>query len=162
MFKPIGVVHTKATPDQIRNRVWPLYPEGIRSTLEIYPEFEAGLEGLDGFSHILVIGHMHLLRPEQIGPLQVKPRGLLRVGVTLEELPTVGVFALDSPTRPNPLSLSVVPLIYRRGNKLTVSGLDLFDGTPIIDIKPYQSTYRAEEFSLPEWHRKLLKKAGKV
>ena len=162
VFKPIGVVHTRATPDQIRNRVWPSYPSGIESIVEVYPEFEAGLDGLEGFSHIFVLAYFHLLRPEQVGPLKVKPRGLLRDGLKLEELPTVGVFALDSPTRPNPIGLSLVPLISKRGNKLAVSGLDLFDGTPVLDIKPYQSTYRVEDYRLPEWHTRLLKKAEQV
>jgi tRNA-Thr(GGU) m(6)t(6)A37 methyltransferase TsaA len=162
VFKPVGVVHTKATSDQVRNRAWPLYPHGIESTVEVYPEFEAGLDGLEGFSHIFVLGYLDRLRPEQVGPLRVKPRGLMRDGLKLEELPTIGVFALDSPTRPNPVSLSLVPLIRRRGNKLTVSGLDLFDGSPVLDIKPYQSTYRVEEYKLPEWHSELLKKAAHV
>ncbi|MEM0322330.1 MAG: TrmO family methyltransferase, partial [Thermoprotei archaeon] len=70
--------------------------------IEVYPEFVDGLDGLEGFSHIFVLGYFNMLRPEQIGPLKVKPRGLLRYGFTLDELPTVGVFALDSPTRPNP------------------------------------------------------------
>ena len=156
-FRPIGVVHTEATPDQIRNRV-----TGLESIVEVYPEFEAGLDGLDGFSHIFVLGHFDRLRPEQVGPLRVKPRGLLRYGLKLEELPLVGVFALDSPTRPNPIGLSLVPLLGRTGNKLTVSGLDYFDGTPVLDVKPYQGSYRVEAYGLPEWHTRLLEKAGRV
>ena len=117
VLKPIGVVHTKATADQIRNRVWPSYPAGIESTLEVYPEFEAGLDGLEGFSHIFVLGYFHNLRPEQVGPLKVKPRGLLRDGLKVEELPTIGVFALDSPTRPNAIGLSLVPLINKLGEQ---------------------------------------------
>ncbi len=157
VWRPIGVVHTEATPDQIRDRA-----PGVESILEVYPEFEAALDGLEGFSHIFVLGYFHRLRPEQVGPLKVKPRGLLRDGLKLEELPTVGVFALDSPTRPNPMGLSLVPLIRREGNRLVVSQLDYFDGTPVLDIKPYQSSYRVEEYKLPDWHTKLLKKAGHV
>ena len=157
VLRPVGVVHTTVTPDQIRNRV-----TGLESTVEVYPEFEAALEGLEGFSHIFVLGFFHRLRPEQVGPLSVKPRGLLRYGLKLEELPTVGVFALDSPTRPNPIGLSLVSLIKKEGNKLTVSGLDYFDGTPVLDIKPYQSSYRVEDYKLPEWLTILLEKAGRV
>jgi tRNA (adenine37-N6)-methyltransferase len=156
-LRPIGVVHTKSTPDEIRNKV-----PGLESEIEVYPEFAPGLEGLEGFSHIFVLGYFDRLRPEQIGPLQVKPRGLLRAGLTLGELPTIGVFALDSPTRPNPIGLSLVSLKEKRRNRLVVSGLDYFDGTPVLDIKPYQLGYRVEEFSLPEWHTKLLKRAGHV
>lgn len=157
VFRPVGVVHTKATSDGIRSRA-----PGVESTIEVYSEFEAGLDGLEGFSHIFVLGYFHQLRPEQVGPLKVKPRGLLIDGLKLEELPTVGVFALDSPTRPNPIGLSLVPLIRRERNKLVVSQLDYFDGTPVLDIKPYQSSYRVEEYKLPDWHTKLLKKAGHV
>jgi tRNA (adenine37-N6)-methyltransferase len=157
VLRPVGVVHTGATPDQIRNRA-----PGIESTVEIYPEFEAALDGLEGFSHIFVLGYFDKLRPEQIGPLSVKPRGLLRYGLKLEELPTVGVFALDSPTRPNPIGLSLVSLIRKRGHMLTVSGLDYFDGTPVLDIKPYQSSYRVEDYKLPGWLTKLLEKVGRA
>jgi len=157
VIKSIGVVHTKATPEEIRNRT-----PGIESILEIFPEFEEGLIGLEEFSHIFVLGYFHQLRPEQVGPLRVKPRGLLRLGLKLEDLPPVGVFALDSPTRPNPIGLSLVPLIRRESNKLTVLGLDYFDNTPVLDLKPYQSSYHVENYKIAEWHTKLLEKAGHV
>ena len=157
LLKPIGVVHTKAEPDEIRKRT-----PGIESVVEVFPEYQDGLDGLEEFSHIFVLGYFHNLRPEQIGPLRVKPRGLLRWGLKLEDLPTVGVFALDSPTRPNSIGLSLVPLIKRQGNKLTVSGLDYFDGTPVLDLKPYQSSYRVEDYKIPEWHTKLLEKARRI
>jgi tRNA (adenine37-N6)-methyltransferase len=154
---PVGIVHTKACNDEIRGRA-----TGIESVVEIYPEFEEALDGLEGFSHIFVIGYFHNLRPEQIGPLKVKPKGLVRLGLKLEELPLVGVFALDSPTRPNPLGLSLVCLKKREGRNLIVSDLDYFDETPVLDIKPYQSSYRTDNFSLPDWHRSLSEKAGHV
>ena len=156
-LKTVGTVHTKASDDDVRNR-----KEGITFTIEIFPEFEEGLEGIEGFSHIFVIGYLHRLRPEQIGPLKVKPRGLLREGLKLEELPLVGVFALDSPTRPNPIGLSLVRLNKKEGTNLTVSNLDFFDGTPVLDIKPYQASYRVDQFGLPQWHTKLVERAGHV
>ena len=156
-FKPIGIVHTKRSDDEVRKRI-----PGQESTVEIYPEFEEALEGLAGFSHIFVLGYFNKLKPEQIGPLKVKPRGLLRHGFTLEELPLVGVLALDSPTRPNPIGLSLVPFVKLEKTKLTVTDLDLFDGTPVLDIKPYQRIYRAEEYKLPPWHEKLAERAGHV
>ena len=157
-FHPIGTVHTKASDDDVRNRV-----QGIESVVEIYPAFEDALEGLDGFSHIFVIAYFHRLRPEQIGHLKVKPRGLLRFGFSLDELPLVGVFALDSPTRPNPIGLCLVRLLrIKEKRNLVVSGLEYFDGTPVLDIKPYQTGYRAENYTLPQWHTKLLEKAGHV
>lgn len=157
VFRPIGVVHTGASIYQIRSRV-----PGLESVVEVFREFEPGLEGLDGFSHILVLGHLDQLRPEQIGPLRVQPKAFVWMGLDLDVLPTLGVFALDSPTRPNPIGLSLVPLLRREGNRLFVKGLDFFDGTPVLDIKPYGSNYRAESYAIPEWRRKLVARARRT
>ncbi len=81
-LSPIGVVHTTASEDEVKKRV-----PGLKSTVEIYPAFQDGLDGLDGFTHIFVISYFHKLRPEQIGHLKVKPRGLLRYGIKLEDTP---------------------------------------------------------------------------
>lgn len=156
-FKPIGVVHNNSSDDDVRKRV----PCG-ESTIEIYPEFEDALEGLDGFSHIFLLVYFNRLRPEQIGPLKVRPRSMLKYGLKLEEIPLIGVLALDSPTRPNPIGLSLVSVVKIEKTRIVVNGMDLFDGTPVLDVKPYKVTYRAEEFKLPEWHAKLAEKAGRV
>lgn len=156
-FKPIGVVHTKASDDMVRKK-----KKGIESIVEIYPEFEDALKGIDGFSHLFILGYFHKLRPDQIGPLKVKPRRLVKRGFKLEELPLLGVFALDSPTRPNPIGLTLVPLIKREGRRLFVTGLDYFNGTPILDIKPYQPDYQTMNYRLPEWYRKLMNKEGHI
>lgn len=144
-LRPVGIVRTKASDDIIREG-----KKGIKSIVEIFPEFEEALEGIDSFSHIFILGYFHKLRPDQIGPLQVKPRRLLKRGFKLEELPLLGVFALDSPTRPNPIGLTMVPLVKREGRKLFVTGLDYFDGTPVLDVKPYHPDYRTENHRLPE------------
>ena len=155
-FKPIGVIHTKASEAAVRE-------QGDREgEIEIYPEFAAGLDGIDGYSHLFVLVYFDRLRSEQIGPLRVKPRGLLRRGFKLEELPELGVFALDSPTRPNPIGLTLVRVIKREGNRIFVQGLDFFDGTPILDIKCYRPQYRVDEYTLPEWFRKLADEKGHV
>jgi tRNA (Thr-GGU) A37 N-methylase len=106
------------------------------------------------------LSYLNKLRPEQVGPLKVRPRRLLRAGFKLEELPLVGVFAIDSPTRPNPIGLSLVKLLKIEGNKLFVRGLDMFDGTPILDIKPYRGDYRAEHYELADWYRKIRERVG--
>jgi tRNA-Thr(GGU) m(6)t(6)A37 methyltransferase TsaA len=130
--------------------------------LEIFPEFAAALDGIDGYSHLFVLIYFDRLRPEQIGPLKVKPRALVRRGFKLEDLPELGVFALDSPTRPNPIGLSLVRLLRRDSNRLAVQGLDFFNGTPILDIKGYRNQYHAEEFTVPAWFRKLADNKGYV
>ncbi len=130
------------------------------ATVEIFPEYQDALEGLEGCSHIFVLSFLNRLRPDQVGPLKVRPRRLLRKGFKLEELPLVGVFAIDSPTRPNPIGLSLVKLLRIEGGNLFVRGLDCFDGTPVLDIKPYGDDYRVNECEHPEWYRKLQEMAG--
>lgn len=153
----IGVVRTEATDDEVRSE-----GQEIEGELEVFEEFAPALEGIDGYSHLLVICYFDRLREEQIGPLQVRPRRLLRRGLTLDELPLLGVFALDSPTRPNPIGLTLVRFTGREGNRLMVQGLDCFDATPILDIKAYQPDYRAEEFSVPDWYRRLMDESGHI
>jgi tRNA-Thr(GGU) m(6)t(6)A37 methyltransferase TsaA len=104
--------------------------EGV---LEILPEFEQGLTDIEGFSHLYVIwvfdradGYDLMASP----PTDSRPHG---------------VFATRSPRRPNPIGLSVVRLLGREGNRLRVAGVDMLDGTPILDIKPYLSNVDAEE-----------------
>lgn len=155
IFRAVGLVRTGASDEQVRER-----DESSESAIEIFPQFQEALEGLDGFSHIFVFSYLNKLRPEQIGPLKVKPRRLLRKGFKLEELPLVGVFSIDSPTRPNPIGLSLVKLVRREGSRLVVGGLDLFDGTPVLDIKPYRQDYRADRYDVAKWYQDLEERAG--
>lgn len=155
-FKAIGNIHTKGSDAEVREK------GDLNGELEIYPEFADALEGIDGYSHLFVLVYFDRLRLEQIGPLKVKPRGLLKRGFKLEDLPELGVFALDSPTRPNPIGLTLVRVLRRNGNRLFVKGLDFFDGTPILDIKGYSNQYRTDDFTLPEWFRKLADESGHV
>jgi len=131
VLKPIGYVRTSLSDDEVRRR-----PGGVEAEVEVLKEFEEGLEGIEGFSHIIVVFYMHKAHGVE-APLKQRPRRLLSYGITLEELPLVGVFCLDSPHRPNPIGLTVVELLERRGRVLRVRGLDAFDGTPVLDLKPY-------------------------
>jgi len=153
IFRPVGVVRTNASENEIKDST-----ELVESTIEIFPEFTDAMKGLQGFSHILVLSYLNRLRPDQIGPLKVKPRRLLKAGLKLEELPEVGVFALDSPTRPNPIGLSLVEVLRMNETSLIVRGLDCFDGTPVMDIKPYHDNYKAENHTMPKWYRELEEK----
>ena len=72
VLRPVGIVHRDATDDDVRNRKL-----GLKSSIEFFQEFSEGIEGLNGFSDIFVLGYFYRLRPEQVGPLKVKPRGLL-------------------------------------------------------------------------------------
>ncbi|MEM3695048.1 MAG: tRNA (N6-threonylcarbamoyladenosine(37)-N6)-methyltransferase TrmO [Candidatus Bathyarchaeia archaeon] len=99
--------------------------------ITVFPEFCAGLKGIEEFSHLIVLYWIHLRDEEkERRTLLVFPR---RHAVNVE----VGVFACRSPSRPNPIGLCVVELVRVEDCKLIVSGLDAFEGSPIIDVKPY-------------------------
>jgi tRNA (adenine37-N6)-methyltransferase len=156
IFHPIGTIHTGVTDDELRDK------RRVGGQIEIHSEFAPALHGIDGYSHLFVLVYFHRLRPEQTGALQVKPRGLLRKGYKLDELPSLGVFSIDSPTRPNPIGLTLVQFVRREANRLYVSGLDFFDGTPVLDIKGYCPDYRAGTYELPDWYRKLADESGHI
>ena len=101
--------------------------------LEILPEFEAGLADIEGFSHIFVVWEFD------------RADGFQLFGPSPTDSRPHGVFATRSPRRPNPIGLTVVALLAREGNKLHVRGLDMLEGTPILDLKPYMSSIPAEE-----------------
>jgi tRNA-Thr(GGU) m(6)t(6)A37 methyltransferase TsaA len=107
--------------------------------IEIHPPLQAGLRDLDGFSHIIVVSHLHR---STAGGLEVVP--------FLDDTPR-GVFATRSPRHPNPIGLSIVRLLQVKGSTLHVSGLDLLDGTPILDIKPYVPTIDQAEADRIGW-----------
>ncbi len=157
VLKPIGVIHADASDSQIKEE-----NREVEAVVEILPEFEEALEGLDGYSHLFIISYLHKLRPDQIGFLKVKPKRATRRGFKLGELPILGVFALDSPTRPNPIGLTLVRLHKIGNGKLSVTGIDLFDGTPVIDIKAYQPDYEAKQYSVPGWYHKIMNRNGHV
>ena len=155
ILRPVGVVRTEASDDEVRRRT-----AECETRIEVFPEFQEALDGLNGFSHIFVLSYLNKLRPDQIGVLKVKPRRLLLKGFRLEELPLVGVFAIDAPSRPNPIGLSLVKLVRIDGSVLEVRGLDCFDSTPVLDIKPYRGNYRADDYELAEWYRQLRMRVG--
>lgn len=122
-YHPIGVVESpfEAPEDVPRPGSSPVEASG---TIVLDEEYEAGLEGLDGFSHIIVLSHLHEVEDVR---LQVRAMG---------ERP-VGIFAASGPPRPNPIGHSVLRLDGVDGTRLSVSNLDLIDGTPVLDVKPY-------------------------
>jgi tRNA-Thr(GGU) m(6)t(6)A37 methyltransferase TsaA len=124
---PIGVMRTphESTAAIPRGRGAEHTAEG---TLEVFPEFEEGLTDIDGFSHLYVIWVF-----DRSGPAEL-------MGTPPTDTRPHGVFATRSPRRPNPIGLTVVRLIRRDGPRLVVAGVDMLDGTPVLDIKPYLSS----------------------
>jgi len=132
----------------------------VDGVVELLPEYVDGLRGLDGFSHIIIVAYLHRVPEEGRRVLLVRPKGLARrLGLPLEELPEVGVFATDSPHRPNPIAITVARLYRVSGRYLYVGNLDLYSGTPVLDIKPYTPSRRVDNLSLPRWYSQLLKLA---
>lgn len=125
-LRPIGQVRSPYTSTKQIPKGFGAKHEA-EGTLEILPEFEAGLTDIEGFSHLFVIWLFD--RSEGFELLGTPP---------IDDRPH-GVFATRSPRRPNPIGLTVVELLKREGRMLHVRGLDMLDGTPILDIKPYLS-----------------------
>lgn len=130
-FKPIGHVRSPYTSTKEIPKGFGAKHEA-EGTLEILPEFEAGLADVEGFSHLFVIW------------LFDRSEGFELLGTPPIDNRPHGVFATRSPRRPNPIGLTVVELLRREGAKLRVRGLDMLDGTPILDIKPYLSSIPTE------------------
>jgi len=130
--RPIGFIRSPFTDTKS-------IPKGLgvrhdeEGELEILPEFEAGLADVEGFSHLFVIWAFD------------RSEGYELFGKSPTDDRPHGVFATRSPRRPNPIALTVVELLGREGGKLRVRGVDMLDGTPILDIKPYMSSIPAEK-----------------
>ncbi len=138
-LQPIGVVRNRATRGRVNRE--------LTSQIIVRPELEEGLERLDGYSHLIVLSWMHRIRPEERSALWVHPRGR-------HDIPMVGVFAGRGPARPNPIGVTTVRLLGRNGNVLTVSGLDVYSGTPVLDIKPHIPHLDCPlDPHIPEWMR---------
>ncbi len=131
-LQPIGIVHS---PYQDTAQV----PKGLgavhqaEGVLEIFAQFEAGLTDIEGFSHLYVLWVFD------------RAGGCELIGTPPSDNRPHGVFATRSPRRPNPIGLTVVTLLRRDGCNLHVGGVDMLDGTPIVDIKPYLSSVPPEE-----------------
>ena len=124
------------------------------SQVVINDEFAEALNGVNEFSHMFVLFWLHGVSDEQRKILKVHPRGR-------KDLPLLGVFATRTMFRPNPVGLTLVELIQVEGNVLTVRGLDAFDGTPVLDIKPFDSWDKTSTFKVPGWWIKLEKEKAR-
>lgn len=140
VLNPIGYVKTEAVGDEVKDK-------SKVSQIILNGELAQGLDGITGFSHIFVIFFMSQISEDKRMILKVHPRGRM-------DMPLLGVFATRTNLRPNPIGLTLVELLKAEGKTLTVRGLDAFDGTPILDIKPYDP-WDTEKARVPEWWFKL-------
>ena len=144
-YQPIGTVHS---PFEGVNNV-PIQPTGatgIRGTIEVFAEYGAGLKDLGGFSHVILLYHFHRC---QSFSLLVKP--------FLDEVQR-GVFATRAPARPNPIGLSIVRLERIEHDTLHVLDVDMLDGTPLLDIKPFVPAFDARDQTRIGWLTHNLEK----
>ncbi len=147
-YRSIGIIHSpykspKGSPIQ------PSAARGNEGKIEIFPEFSEGLEDLAGFSHIFLIYHFHLSK-----------RFSLKVKPFLDDTRR-GLFATRAPSRPNPIGISVVRLVEIRDTTLRIQNLDVVDGTPLLDIKPYVPQFDVYPVEKIGWIEKKTKKSKK-
>lgn len=124
ILRPIGVIHTPHTRSD-ETPIQPVFAEGVQGRAEVLPEYAAGLQDLGGFSHIWLLYWF-----DRAGPAQLALRPYLQDDLH-------GVFATRAPARPNPIGLSLVRLVRCEGRVLHLADVDMLDGTPLLDIKPY-------------------------
>jgi len=137
VVRPIGVV---------RNQFVEMVPQGWEqsiSELQVEPIWAEALDGIEEFSHIVVLFWLDRIEGEPT--LRIHPKGRA-------DTPLVGLFSTRTPRRPNPIGLATVRLLERRGNLLRVEGLDALDGSPVLDLKPYLARNDlVEGATMPDW-----------
>jgi len=139
-LKPIGFVKNNVKEPRFGN-----FGNEI-SEIIVDEEFTDALTGIDDYSHVIIVYWMDRVKGYVITH---RPQGNPNV-------PIVGIFACRCPQRPNPIAVTTVKLVWHEGNRIKVKGLDILDGTPVIDIKPYWAQYdKVENAKIPAWVNEL-------
>ncbi len=146
-LKPIGFVRTKAVGKEVKRRTH-------ISKIFLREDLTEALDGIENFSHLFILFFLHRVTSE-VKKLKAYPRGRT-------DMPLLGVFATRIANRPNPIGLALVELLSIEGNALTVRGLDAYDGTPVLDIKPFDYWDMKENAKVPEWWMKLEKERSET
>jgi tRNA-Thr(GGU) m(6)t(6)A37 methyltransferase TsaA len=137
-YTPIGIIHSPYT-DPVGMPIQPTGARGIAGTVDVFPEYCAGLKDLDGFSHVILLYHFHCSKGYA---LEIKP---------FMDDERHGLFATRAPRRPNPIGLSVVRLVGVEDCTLRIEDVDILDGTPLLDIKPYVPEFDSREAERTGW-----------
>ncbi len=148
-YRPIGIIKTTFTTIEgmpIQSKA----AQGVKGTVEVKRRFVEGLKDLEGFSHIYLIFHLHKSK-----------RFNLQVIPFLDTKPH-GVFATRAPRRPNPVGISVVRLLNIRDNILEIENVDMLDGTPLLDIKPYTSKFDRFDTEKEGWLDEVPGKVNEI
>jgi tRNA-Thr(GGU) m(6)t(6)A37 methyltransferase TsaA len=149
LYWAIGIIHSEHTIAE-KTPIQPVYAKGCKGHVELCPEFAEGLKDLEGFSHIYLIYHFHQCRQVK---LIVKP--------FLQDVDR-GIFSTRAPCRPNPIGLSVVELVGIEGNILHLDGVDILDGTPLLDIKPYIAKLDLHQVKHSGWQDEVDEHTAKI
>ncbi len=146
-FHPIGIIHTPFSGPEGMPIQGALSPE-TGGWIEIFPEYAEGLQDVEGFSHLILLYVFHRSRGYR---LLTRP--------FLEETPR-GLFAIRAPKRPNPIGMTVVRLLKRQGARLDIAGVDMIDGSPLLDIKPYIPAIDAHPQATEGWISGKMRRNG--
>jgi tRNA-Thr(GGU) m(6)t(6)A37 methyltransferase TsaA len=141
VFCPIGYVKTAAIGDELKQK-------SVVSQIILQPKLSEALDGITGFSHLFVLFYLSQVPKERGEMPKIHPKGRL-------DLPLTGIFSTRTKLRPNSIGLTLVKLLKVEDTVVTVSGLDAYDGTPVLDIKPYDPWDIAEDARVPDWWKKL-------
>ena len=128
IYRPIGIIHT-GFRDKRDAPIQGIFAKDAKGDVEVFPEYAAGLKDIEGFSHLILVYHFHLAD------------GYSLISKPFLEDEQHGIFSIRHFKRPNPIGLSVVRLEKVRGNKLEISDVDIMDGTPLLDIKPFMPRF---------------------
>lgn len=140
-IKPLGKAKNKIKKPQLPG--W----KNLVTTITINKRYEKGLDGIEDYSHVIVV---YWMDKENECHIKHHPQGKA-------DVPYVGIFACRCPQRPTRIAFSTVPLLSRKRNTITVKGLDIIDGTPILDIKPYTPQYDfVKNAKIPSWVNNLV------
>jgi len=146
-YQPIGIIHSPFKKPQ-GTPIQPAGAKGIHGSVEVFREYTEGLKDLEGFSHIILLYHFHLSKRAS---LRVKP---------FMDKETHGVFAMRGPSRPNPIGISVVRLMRVENTTLFIQDVDIVDGTPLLDIKPYVPEFDIRDVEKIGWLEKNVHKVS--
>lgn len=141
-FQPIGRIFSPFKSIE-GMPIQPAGAQGIEGSIEIFPEYIEGLDDLAGFSHIFLLYHLHKISEAR-----------LKVIPFLDKEPR-GIFATRAPRRPNPIGLSIVKLLGVEENRIFIENVDILDGTPLLDIKPYLPEFDHHEADRVGWYEKF-------
>ena len=137
-FRPIGIIHSPFAELE-GMPIQPAGAGGVKGTVEVFEEFQAGLKDLDGFSHVVLLYHFH------------RSQGFKLHVVPFMDCKPRGVFATRAPKRPNPIGLSILRLLKIENGMIYIENVDILDGTPLLDIKPYVPEFDSQEGVRTGW-----------